>query len=70
MIFAVQVNSKYDLGDYEGAVRAANLARMFVIVGLALGIIYVFFIIFSTLMGGLIEVIEALVRNEEGIYDY
>ena len=42
VIYAAQVNSKYAMGDYEGALRASENARTWWIVGLALGaLVYV-----------------------------
>ncbi len=37
VIYATQVNSKYAVGDYEGAIRASENAKTWWIIGLALG---------------------------------
>ena len=47
IVYASQVNSKYALGDYDGAQRASDNAKTWWIVGLAIGVIsYLIFILF------------------------
>ena len=53
IVFAAQVNSKYDTGDYEGAMRsskeAAKWTKLGFFIGLGCIILYFIFILF---MGG------------------
>lgn len=37
IVFASQVNTKYDVGDYQGAQRASRDARRWTLIGLAVG---------------------------------
>ncbi|GGE11665.1 CD225/dispanin family protein [Psychroflexus salis] len=39
VVYATQVNSKYAMGDYEGAQRASENAKTWWIIGLVLGLI-------------------------------
>lgn len=39
IVFASQVSSKYSLGDYVGAQKSANNAKLFSIIGLILDVI-------------------------------
>ena len=39
IIFAAQVNSKYEAGDYQGAMDASNKAKLFTFIAIGLGII-------------------------------
>lgn len=39
IIFASQVNSKFDTGDYEGAVKVSNQAKQFMMWGLIAGVV-------------------------------
>lgn len=59
IVFATQVNSKYDAGDYAGAEKASKQAKQFMLWGLILGlVIYVAYLaffgtaIFATLSQG------------------
>lgn len=39
IIFASQVNSKFDTGDYEGAAKASKQAKQFMMWGLIAGVV-------------------------------
>jgi hypothetical protein len=53
IVFAAQVNSKYDAGDYEGAVKASNDAGKWTKIGFFTGIAFiVLYFIFIFLLGG------------------
>lgn len=39
IIFASQVNSKFDTGDYDGAVKASTQAKQFMMWGLIAGVV-------------------------------
>jgi uncharacterized membrane protein len=45
IIFAAQVNGKFQQGDYAGAVDASNKARTFAMIGTILGVVQVIAII-------------------------
>jgi hypothetical protein len=52
IVFASQVNSKYALGDYEGAINASKNAKKWMTWGLILSILYyiiIYFFLFSIL---------------------
>ncbi|MCB0473296.1 MAG: CD225/dispanin family protein [Flavobacteriaceae bacterium] len=54
IIFASQVNSKYDAGDIDGAIKASKDAKKFMTWGLIAGIILVvLYLIFIVGIGGL-----------------
>ena len=54
IIFASQVNSKYDAGDIDGAIKASKDAKKFMTWGLIAGIIIVvLYLIFILGIGGL-----------------
>lgn len=54
IIFASQVNTKYDSGDIEGAIKASKDAKKFMTWGLIAGIIVVvLYLIFILGLGGL-----------------
>ena len=46
IVFASQVNSKYTLGDYEGALQASNEAKKWMTWGIIAGVIINFGIYF------------------------
>ena len=46
IVYASQVNSKYALGDYEGAVQASNEAKKWMTWGIVAGIIINFGVYF------------------------
>lgn len=53
IIFAAQVNSKYDTGDYEGAQKASRDAGKWTKIGLFSGLAFwVLYLIFIFLLGG------------------
>jgi hypothetical protein len=53
IVFASQVNSKYDAGDYEGALKASADAGKWTKIGMIVGLILVALnMIFFFLMGG------------------
>ncbi|GGE31845.1 CD225/dispanin family protein [Psychroflexus planctonicus] len=39
IVYASQVNSKYAVGDYDGAIRASENAKTWWIIGLVLGVL-------------------------------
>jgi len=41
IVFASQVNSKYTIGDYEGAEKASKNAKLFWIIALVLGLVII-----------------------------
>lgn len=53
IVFASQVNAKYDVGDYEGASKASEEAKKWVTWAFASGFLIAFFyLIFMLIMGG------------------
>ena len=53
IIFAAQVNSKYDTGDYDGSLRSSREAGKWVKIGFFSGLgIWVLYLIFIFLLGG------------------
>lgn len=53
IVFASQVNSKYDAGDYDGAVKASAEAGKWTKIGFFVGIGFVvLYLIFIFLLGG------------------
>lgn len=54
IVFASQVNAKFDVGDYEGAVKASQEAKKWVTFAFASGLLIAFFyLIFMLALGGL-----------------
>ena len=54
IVFASQVNSKYEAGDFEGAKKASSNAKKYMYWGLIGGfLIVVLYLIFIFAMGGL-----------------
>jgi len=54
IVYASQVNSKYESGDYEGAVKASDDAKKWMKWGLIAGIIVVvLYLVFLFALGGL-----------------
>ena len=54
IVFASQVNAKFDVGDYEGAVKASQEAEKWVTLAFASGLLIAFFyLIFMLALGGL-----------------
>lgn len=54
IVFAVQVNSKYSSGDYEGAVGASKEAAKWTKISFYIGIFWVLaLVIFAVFFGGL-----------------
>ncbi|SNR31863.1 CD225/dispanin family protein [Lutibacter flavus] len=54
IVFASQVNSKFSIGDYEGALKASKNARNWMNWGLIAGIlIFVLSLVFMFALGGL-----------------
>lgn len=54
IVFAAQVNAKFDVGDYEGAVKASQEAKKWVTLAFASGLLIAFFyLIFMLALGGL-----------------
>ncbi|SEK22743.1 Interferon-induced transmembrane protein [Aquimarina amphilecti] len=39
IIYSTQVNSKYDAGDYEGAVAASKNAKLWGLIGIGMGVV-------------------------------
>jgi hypothetical protein len=53
IVFAAQVNSKYDAGDFDGAQKASADAGKWTKIGFFVGIVFLaFYLIFIFLMGG------------------
>lgn len=53
IVFAAQVNSRYDAGDYEGAEKASKDAGRWTKIGFFAGIAFlVLYLIFILLLGG------------------
>ena len=53
IVFAAQVNSKYDAGDYDGAVKSAKEAAKWTKIGFFCGIAFIIiYLIFIFLLGG------------------
>lgn len=53
IVFAAQVNSKYDTGDYDGAVKSAKEAAKWTKIGFFCGIAFIIiYLIFIFLLGG------------------
>ena len=53
IVFAAQVNSKYDAGDYDGASKASADAARWTKIGFFIGIaVIALYLIFIFLMGG------------------
>lgn len=53
IVFASQVNSKRGVGDYAGAMHASKQARMWTIISLVVGLVFIaFFIIIAAASGG------------------
>jgi hypothetical protein len=53
IVFASQVNSKRSVGDYAGAMHASKQARLWTIISLVVGLVFVaFFIIIAAASGG------------------
>ncbi len=54
IVFASQVNAKFDVGDYEGAVKTSQEAKKWVTLAFASGLLIAFFyLIFMLALGGL-----------------
>jgi predicted secreted protein len=54
IVFAAQVNAKFDAGDYEGALKASKEAKKWMTWGLISSIVIgLFYLIFMFLLGGL-----------------
>ncbi|GAA0724184.1 hypothetical protein GCM10009430_28470 [Aquimarina litoralis] len=49
IIYSTQVNTKYDAGDYEGAVKASKNAKLWALIGIGAGVIFlvIYFAIFG-----------------------
>lgn len=53
IVFATQVNTKYDVGDYDGAAKASADAGKWTKIGFFIGLgIIVLYLIFIFLLGG------------------
>ena len=53
IVFASQVNSKYDTGDYDGAVKASAEAAKWTKIGFFAGLAFIaLYLIFIFLLGG------------------
>ena len=53
IVFAAQVNSKYDTGDYDGAVKASKEAAKWTKIGFFVGLaVIVCYLIFILILGG------------------
>jgi Interferon-induced transmembrane protein len=53
IVFASQVNSKRSVGDYAGAMHASKQARLWTIISLVVGLVFIaFFIIITAAAGG------------------
>jgi hypothetical protein len=48
IVFASQVNSKKSAGDYDGAMRASKQARLWTLISLGVGLVFVVIIIIAT----------------------
>lgn len=53
IVFAAQVNSKYDTGDYDGALKASKEAAKWTKIGFFVGLaVIVCYLIFILILGG------------------
>lgn len=53
IVFAAQVNSKYDTGDYEGSLKASADAAKWTKIGFFTGLVFIaLYLIFIFLLGG------------------
>jgi hypothetical protein len=53
IVFAAQVNSKYDAGDYDGAVKSSKEAGKWTKIGFFVGLaVLALYLIFILLLGG------------------
>lgn len=53
IVFAAQVNSRYDAGDYDGALKASNDAGKWTRIGFFAGLVFIaLYLIFIFLLGG------------------
>ena len=54
IVFAAQVNAKYDAGDYEGAVKTSKEAKKWMNLGLISGLVIgLFYLIFIFALAGI-----------------
>ena len=54
IVYATQVNTKYDVGDYEGAIKASKDAKKWVTWSVIDSVIFIaFYLIFIFAIGGL-----------------
>lgn len=54
IVFASQVNSKFDAGDYEGAIKTSKEAKKWMNLGLISGLVIgLFYLIFIFALGGI-----------------
>ena len=48
IVFAAQVNSKRSIGDYAGAMEASKKARLWTIVSVAVGVVFILIVIIAS----------------------
>lgn len=54
IVFAAQVNAKFDAGDYEGAIQTSKEAKKWMNLGLISGLVIgLFYLIFIFALGGI-----------------
>ncbi len=54
IVFAAQVNAKFDLGDYEGALKSSQEAKKWMTLGIISSLVIGFFYLFIVfVIGGL-----------------
>lgn len=54
IVFAAQVNAKFDAGDYEGAIKTSKEAKKWMNLGLISGLVIgLFYLIFIFALGGI-----------------
>ena len=59
IIYSTQVNTKYDAGDYEGAVQASKNAKLWGLIGIFGAAIVTILIIILSLLGVAIPIISS-----------
>ncbi|MDO5664759.1 MAG: CD225/dispanin family protein [Bacteroidia bacterium] len=68
---AVQVNSSYNIGNYEKAERVSRRAKTWLLVGLITGIIYYIVMIILMQTGNLPAGMEHILKeSQQSIYNY
>lgn len=66
LVYGLQVNPNYYAGNYERAERMASRARMWTLIGLVVGIIYIIFSVVVLMRGDLLSEITQM--RDDGAY--